>query len=130
MGNIFPKREYIKVQLLGSTNNSVPSDGGAGAGTRANRARAMMAEQGAQAVDNSGHIPMRQGGRGGQPKRQKNRGVAKNPKARAQKNIGFQIGHPSVEPHIAQTLYMSNKILLPLLGTKTIRYEIQKFRWP
>ena len=130
MGNIFPKREYIKVQLLGSTNNSVPSDGGAGAGTRANRARAMMAEQGAQAVDNSGHIPMRQGGRGGQPKRQKN--GAKNLESLNLflKNITFQSGHPCVEPHITQTLYMSNKILLPLLGTKTIRYEIQKFRWP
>tara|TARA_R110002167_G_scaffold34865_1_gene111408 strand:+ start:169 stop:552 length:384 start_codon:yes stop_codon:yes gene_type:complete len=101
-----------------------------GAGTRANRARAMMAEQGAQAVDNSGHNPMRQGGRGGQPKRQKN--GAKNLESLNLflKNITFQSGHPCVEPHITQTLYMSKKILLPLLGTKTIRYEIQKFRWP
>lgn len=101
-----------------------------GAGAKANRARAMMAEQGAQAVDNSGHSPMRQGGRGGQPKRQKNGAKKMDALNLFLKNITFQIGHPSVEPHITQTLYISNKILLPLLGTKTIRYEIQKFRWP
>ena len=89
-----------------------------------------MAEQGAQAVDNSGHIPMRQGGRGGQPKRQKNGAAAKKPMGKRTENITFRRGGPSVEPRGTQTLYMSNKILLPLLGTKTIRYEIQKFRWP